>query len=171
MQVKPFSFIVPLLYVGLTNTFSSEQQTVFLQNMLKRTAQAGMAAPALRTVFSATAQGYLPQYYGSAAASLAPALFSIPTPARGGVHPSPKTEQSIPTVDGTIPINAANFLAENQPLNRNGCLRPIQTVSDALDGEGYMRYLSQKADEDKRIIDQGWNASTTATGPVMSSDW
>jgi hypothetical protein len=144
---------------------------LFLQNMLKRNGQAGMAAPALRTVFSATAQGYLPQYHGSAAASLAPAMFSIPTPERGGVPLNPKTELSIPTVDCAIPLNAANCLAENQPLNRNGSPRLIQPLSDAPGCEGYMPYLSQKADEDKRIIDQVWNSSTNAAGPVMSSDW
>lgn len=145
---------------------------MFLQNMLKNTAQMGMAAPALRTVSSATAQGYLPQYRGSAAASLAPAMFRIPTPERDHEHLSSKTELPNPSADIIIPASASRVLPENWPLHRSQSPRLIRPATNTLGAEEYMRcIISQKADEDKRIIERGWNARTTATGPVMGSDW
>jgi hypothetical protein len=139
-----------------------EQQSLFLQSMLRNSPQVAMAAPALSgMVSSATAQGYLPQYHGAAAASLAPAAFNIPTTERNSERNGMKMDVS----SGIAPLIAANFLPENRPLNRD---RP---APDNLGAEGYMRYISQKADEDQKIIEQGWNANTTATGPVMGSDW
>jgi hypothetical protein len=145
-----------------------EQQNMFLHSMLRNPAQSTMAAPALSgTVSSATAQGYLPQYRGAAAASLAPTVFNISIAESEGERPAIKTDQP----SGVAPLVAANFLPENRPLNRDRSPRPIRPSPDTMGAEGYMRYLSHKADEDKKIIEQGWNANTTATGPVMGSDW
>jgi hypothetical protein len=161
------STIPCLLFVVRTNNiFSSEQHNLFLHNMLRNTAQIAMAAPALGTVSSATAQGYLPQYRGSAAASLAPAMFH--SPGRDGEHQTSKVEQPPSSIDSIAPLIASNFLPENRPLNRD---RSPVRPSDTLGTEAYKRYLSRKADGDKKVIEQGWNANTTATGPVMGSDW
>lgn len=130
-----------------------------------------MAAPALRTVSSATAQGYLPQYRGSAAASLAPAMLSMPSSERDAEHRSPKPEHQSRSVDGIVPAAEPSLLGENRPLNRDQSPRPIPPNSDTLDAEGYMRYLSQKADENKRITDNGWNANTSGSRHVTGSDW
>lgn len=126
-----------------------------------------MAAPALSgRVSSATAQGYLPNYRGAAAASLAPAAFNVTATERNSERQGMK--MNLPNGDSPLvvaPLIAANFLPENRPINRD------RRSPDTMDAEGYTRYISQKADEDRKIIEQGWNANTTATGPVMGSDW
>jgi hypothetical protein len=137
---------------------------VFLQNMLKNTAQLGVSAPALRTVSSATAQGYLPQYRGSAAASLAPAMLNISNHERGGGLNSSKTEQQLHSPDSIVPLSAPSPLSENRPLNRGRSPQPIQSMNDGLDAEGYLRHLTQKAE-------QGWNTNATGSGPAMGPGW
>jgi hypothetical protein len=144
-------------------------------------ATATMAAPALSgAVSSATAQGYLPQYRGSAAASLAPAMLNMSTSERkdetaGMKVDEPKmvtTENGFKvSMEGVVPLIAANFLPENRPINRDRPRRPILASVETMGAEGYMRYLAQKADNDKKILEQGWNPNTTGTGPVMGSDW
>jgi len=62
-------------------------------------------------------------------------------------------------------------LLENRPLNRDRAPRSTRNSPDPVGAEEYMRYLTRKADEDQKIIEQGWNANTTGTGPVMGSDW
>lgn len=132
---------------------------------MRNPVQNSMTAPALSgTVSSATAQGYLPQYPGAAAASLAPSAFNITAQ---DDRPTTKLEQPF----GIAPLIASNFLPENRPLNRERSPRPVRPSSDTMGAEGYMRYISQKDDQDKKILEQGWNANTTATGPVMGSDW
>ncbi|KAG9245542.1 hypothetical protein BJ878DRAFT_574796 [Calycina marina] len=61
----------------------SDQQSLLLQNMLRNTAMAALAAtaPSLK-VQSTTAQGYLPAYRGSAAASLSSPTFPENNPPR-----------------------------------------------------------------------------------------
>ena len=131
--------------------------------MLRNTPNVTMAAPALSGMVSAaTAQGYLPHYHGAAAASLAPAAFNIPVPDRSSEQRDVKADVSFSEIAPTV---VANLLPENRALNRN---RP---APEGLGAEEYMRYVSQKAGEDKKIIEQGWNANTTARGPVMGSDW
>lgn len=141
-------------------TSSVDQQSQLLQNMLRNTHLAVMSAPAPALsgmVSSTTAQGYLPIYRGSAAASLSPTM---------GDHKA----------NGTMGVPhhvAASFLPENRPLNpddRPGLLHK-RTSSENMGAEAYMRYLTNKADNDQRIIDSGWNTNTSATGPVMGSDW
>jgi hypothetical protein len=136
--------------------------------MLGNSIQASMTAPALSgTVSAATAQGYLPQYPGAAAASLAPSAFSVTAPDRDTDRSTLKPEQLL----GIVPLIAANFLPENRPLNRDQSPRPIRPSPDTIGAEGYMRYISKKDDQDKKILEQGWNANTTATGPVIGSNW
>jgi hypothetical protein len=144
---------------------------MFLQNMLRNTPRSAMAAPALRTVSSATAQGYLPQYRGSAAASLVPAMLSNYSPGRDGEYASLKLEQPGHSGDGTVTVPGSDFLTENRPLHWDPSPHAIRPASDTPRAEQYMRYLAQKADQDKRAIEHGWNAATTATGPVMGSNW
>jgi hypothetical protein len=155
----------PLLWIlelKLT-AISVEQQNLFLHNMLRNTAQVTMAAPALSgAVSSATAQGYLPQYRGAAAASLAPAALNMATTANA------KTSQ--PNSPGFAPQVSANFLPENRSLNRNQSPLLTRPPPKNMTAEEYARYVVEK-DEDQKIIEAGWNAKTTATGPVMGSDW
>ena len=139
--------------------------------MLKNTAQAAMCAPASGMLSSATAQGYLPQYRGSATASLAPAMPTPPTTKCDSERSTLKVENLRLSMEDVAPLVAANFLPENRPLTRDRSSRPMRASAESMDAEGYMRYLSQKADEDKRIIEQGWNSNTTGTSPVMGSDW
>lgn len=131
-----------------------------------------MAAPALSgEVSSATAQGYLLQYRGSAAASLAPAMLNIPGFERDDESSDAKEDPQHNPTNSIAPLIAANFLPENRPLNRDRPPRPIRPSPQTMGAEGYMRYISQKAEDDKVILEQGWNSKTTGTGPVMGSDW
>ena len=145
--------------------------------MLKATAAASMAAPAFS---SATAVGYLPQYRGTAAASLAPAMLSsMKALEREDEIASVKADQVDLTCEGVLkvstegvaPLIAANFLPEDRPVNRDRPRKPIRASIETMGAEGYMRYLSQKVEADKKILEQGWNSYTTGTGPVMGSDW
>jgi hypothetical protein len=98
-------------------------------------------------------------------------MFSNPAPEHDGERATSKPGQTNSPVDSVAPLIISNFLPENRPLNRGRSPRPIPPSTDSLGTEGYMHYLSQKADEDKRVVEQGWNANTTATGPVIGSDW
>jgi len=122
--------------------------------MLKNTALAIMSAPAPALsgmVSSTTAQGYLPIYRGSAAASLSPTNGS----------------------DGALSHISVNLLPENRPLTLEDQphVSKKKNSPETMGAEAYMRYLSNKADSDQKIIESGWNANTDATGPVMGSDW
>ncbi|KAE9380250.1 hypothetical protein N431DRAFT_323499 [Stipitochalara longipes BDJ] len=156
------------------NFRSVEQQTLFLQNMLKNTTQTHMASPALSgAISSATAQGYLPQYRGSAAASLAPAMANYSTSERDSERPTTKSEATYDTVIGGASILAANFLPENRPLNVNRLQRPTPPPVETMGAEEYMRYLTQKDEADKKLFEKHYNAdgSQSGTGPVSGSDW
>lgn len=128
------------------NFKNADEQTMFLQQMLKNEGQAG--TPLMGTVSSATAQGFLPQYRGSAAASLAPAEY-VPY----------KSASS----------KSTNSQTENRPLNqdkyeRSGFPAP-QTAQE------YLRQISDQLHEtEKGNIDQGWNPNTTRTGPVRPGE-
>jgi hypothetical protein len=75
------------------------------------------------------------------------------------------------STEGMAPLIAANFLPEDRPINRDRPRRPVRASVDSLGAEGYLRYITQKAEDDKRIVEEGWNSKTTGTGPVMGSDW
>ena len=126
-----------------------------------------MAAPALSgTVSSATAQGYLPQYRGSAAASLTPAMFLNPASDSDSGHLIAKRDGRKEYNNNGAQLVPASFLPENYALNRGEILR-----SETMGAEAYMRYITRKADDDPKMVDQGWNSSTTGTGPIMGSNW
>lgn len=154
---------------------------MFLQNMLRNTAAATMAAPAVScAISSATAQGYLPSLRGSATASLAPAMLNtLTTMEREDVTGVMKIDHIKISADGDFevstegvaPLVAANFLPENRPIDRDRPRRPVRASVETLGAEGYLRYLTQKAEDDKKIVGEGWNSNTTGTGPVMGSDW
>lgn len=119
------------------------------------------------TVSSATAQGYLPLYFGSAAASLTPSATNLQYSDTDGEHIGSKRD-SAKSVTGPAPGMASIFLPENRPFNSERYQRAVPLATSA---EGYMRYLSNKDENDKQIIEQGWNANTTGTGPITGSDW
>ena len=140
-----------------------------------------MAAPAVSgSISSATAQGYLPSHRGSAAASLAPTIFNTLTMLERKDESGTLTIDHIKinadgkfevSTEGVAPLIAANFLPENRPLDRDRPRRPVHASVETLGAEGYLRYLTQKAEGDKKIAEEGWNSNTTGTGPVMGSDW
>jgi hypothetical protein len=143
----------------------TESQTQFLQNILKK--EAPMVGSALSgTVSSATAQGYLPPYFGSAAASLTPSAMNKQYLDTDGEHTGTKRDPSknVTSLSGM----ATSFLPENRPFNSE---RYHRAISPATTAEGYMRYLSDKDEKDKQIVESGWNANTTGIGPVSGPDW
>lgn len=126
-----------------------------------------MSSPALLGgITSATAQGYLPQYRGSAAASLSPAILNVAGVDRDQDHSTSKIE-SPRVANGSFA--GVNVLSENRPLSR--AIPIVRLPGEIMDAEGYMRYLAQKAEDDKQVKQHGWNTNTTGTGPVMGSDW
>ncbi|KAK0120077.1 hypothetical protein ONS95_011490 [Cadophora gregata] len=123
-----------------------DEQTIFLQQMLKNEGRAG--TPLMGTISSATAQGFLPQYRGSAAASLTPAEY-IP-------YKSASTK-------------ATNSQAENRPFNQDKNER--HGVPGPQTAEAYLRQISEQLQEtEKSTLDQGWNPNTTRTGPVRPGE-
>ncbi|PMD35247.1 hypothetical protein L207DRAFT_109635 [Hyaloscypha variabilis F] len=152
-----------------------EQQTLFLQNMLKNSTQTHMASPALSgAVSSATAQGYLPQYRGSAAASLAPAMVNYSTSERDSERSMAKSELTYDNAIGGASILAANFLPENRPLNVNRLQRPTPPPVETMGAEEYMRYLTERDEADKKLFEKHYkntDGSQSGTGPVPGSDW
>ncbi|CAL3962689.1 unnamed protein product [Diplocarpon coronariae] len=134
-------------YDRVENSKSSEHRTQFLQTMLKNACQAPIiGTPLSGTISSATAQGYLPPYGGSAATSLAPAE-------------SGKISASVVTSS-----MAANLQSENRPFNQQRNSR----APDTMNAEGYLRYITNKgiSQDDLKILEQGWNPYTTRTGPT-----
>jgi hypothetical protein len=140
--------------------------------MLKNTTQTQIVGLALSgTISSATAQGYLPQYRGSAAASLAPAMVNLPAGDRDDERSLAKPELTHDSAVSFAPANAANFLPENRPLTRNRLHRPTPPPAESRGAEGYMRYLSQKNEIDKKGPEKKWNTDEPGTGPVSGPDW
>jgi hypothetical protein len=141
--------------------------------MLKNSTQSQMTGPALSgTISSATAQGYLPQYRGSAAASLAPARVNLPAGERDSERLTAKPELTQDSAGGLGSFNAATFLPENRPMARNRLQRPTPPPAESMGAEEYMRYLSQKNESDKKGLEKKWNTEEeSGTGPVSGSDW
>ncbi|KAF8862169.1 hypothetical protein BDZ45DRAFT_799288 [Acephala macrosclerotiorum] len=146
------------------DTKKAEQQTLFLQGILKN--DAPMVGSALSgTISSATAQGYLPPYRGSAAASFTPTVMNSQNPGLGADNMGAKHGGKL----FTGPAPAMAFLSENVPFNSERYPRSIIPPQNA---EAYMRYLALKKNEDnKQVGEQGWNANTTGTGSVNGSNW
>jgi hypothetical protein len=148
-------------------THSSEQQTLFLQNMLKNTSQSPLVGTALSgAITSTTAQGYLPLYRGSATASLAPSMLN---------HAIAECDSQIPYEflkdNGLTSLTPIDALAENRPPHTGRSQAQIQITSDASGAQGYMRYVTQKDDMNKKNITQAPNAETSATGTSRRSEW
>jgi hypothetical protein len=80
-----------------------------------------MAAPT-GALSSATAHGYLPQYGGSAAASLAPSIgnITVPSPACNNLGPTGRSGPPLPT------------LVENQPLSRHSTFQDVSSATELL---------------------------------------
>lgn len=111
------------------------------------------------TVSSATAQGYLPAYTGSAAASLYPSTSNLRQSAATSDYVGSKRDSRY--VSGNVPVMTTNSLPENRPFNS----------SAPTSAESYMRHISSKDRSDRLIVEQGWNSKTTGTGPISGSDW
>ena len=142
--------------------------------MLKNTPQTHMASPALSgAISSATAHGYLPQYRGSAAASLAPAMVNYSSSERDSERSMTKSEVSYDTATGGASILTTNYLPENRPLNSTRLQRPNSPAAESMGAEEYMRYLTQKDEADKKLFEKHYNAdgSQSGTGPVSGSAW
>jgi len=144
---------------------SPDQQTLFLQNMLKNTTQTGMVGSVVSgAISSATAQGYLPQFHGSAAASLAPAMLNLRVLER-------ENERMVAKDGGPSPLVVSSFLPENLPFSKDRVQRQNPTTPDFLGAEDYMRYVTQKDGVDKKAAEPGLNAVASATSPVINNGW
>lgn len=118
------------------------------------------------TISSATAQGYLPPYRGSAAASFTPTIMNSQNPGLGADNMGARHGGKL-FIDPTSAM-ASSFLSENVPFNLERCPRSIIPPQNA---EAYMRYLAGLKDEDSRQVgEQGCNANASGTRSVNSSD-
>ncbi|KAH7346504.1 hypothetical protein BKA65DRAFT_278292 [Rhexocercosporidium sp. MPI-PUGE-AT-0058] len=137
-----------LLEERVENVKNADEQTMFLQKMLKNEGRAG--TPLSGTISSATAQGYLPQYRGSAAASLAPADY-------------------VPYKSASAKVT--NLQSENRPISQDRYERNGTPAPESMSATEYLRYVSAKGYEtEKATIDAGWNSNTTARGPVQAGE-
>ncbi|RYP07893.1 hypothetical protein DL764_002259 [Monosporascus ibericus] len=91
------------------------------QTVLKKGSASGTALPS--AISSTTATGYLPQYFGYAAASLSPAILNATgSPARG-------VEAKLSEFDSSAPQGTADKLGENRPP-RDGTGTESDTTKD-----------------------------------------
>ena len=116
-----------------------------------------MSSPALSGgVTIATAQGHLPPYRGTAAASLSPTMLSLPGDERESAVNLSKLQQPSVVNGSTIPFKTNKTLLENsRPPSR---AIPIVRPPSSLDAESYVRLIHNKQDASR-------------IGPVMGSDW
>ncbi|KAH8816343.1 hypothetical protein F5884DRAFT_872930 [Xylogone sp. PMI_703] len=125
---------------------STEKHNLFLQTMLRHTTGAQMAAPVLSGAVSPmTAQGSLPLYRGSA---------DILSPIMTGV--------SDPTNNMQNPLGLESFTPAYKALEHIMSLKysiPTRADRPPLDigAEPLLRYLAQKADEERKMAASGWN--------------
>jgi hypothetical protein len=120
--------------------------------MLRKSPRITMAAPT-GALSPATAHGYLPQYGGSAAASLAPSLSytAATSPAYNSPGPTSRSGPPLPT------------LVENRPLSH---LPNFQNVSSAH------TLLKKGKGKEKETFDPSSSPDTEGIGPVYDgSDW
>lgn len=106
-------------------------------------------------VSSATATGYLPLYRGTAVASLAPTISNSSSERDTETTIKPHLSR-----DSTF-----SSIGENSAPSRS------ESLENLTSAEGYMRYLTQKGPDGKKLAEQEWNPTTSATGPAMDSDW
>lgn len=111
-----------------------------------------MAAPT-GALSSATAHGYLPQYGGTAVASLTPSVSNITASPLAHNHLSStgRSKLSIPA------------LVENQPLSSPSPLRDFSSAATLL---------KKVKGKEKETLDPGFNPNAKGIGPVYDgSDW
>ncbi len=106
-----------------------------------------MAAPT-GALSSATAHGYLPQYSGSAAASLAP---SIGNTACNNPAPTGRSGSRLPT------------LVENRPLSFQSTVQEFSAAT---------RLLKKVKGKEKETLESSFSPDTEGIGPVYDgSEW
>ncbi len=120
--------------------------------MLRHTSRTATAAPT-GALSSTIAHGYLPQYSGFAAASLAPSISNVGLP--GFAHKSGRADRLGRHFPGRV---------ENEPLPHNLAHQDLATAAD---------HLTTVKGNKKEIVDQSFNANITeGFGPVYGgSDW
>ncbi|RYO89668.1 hypothetical protein DL766_004068 [Monosporascus sp. MC13-8B] len=110
------------------------------QTVLKKGSASGTALPS--AISSTTATGYLPQYFGHAAASLSPAILNATgSPARGG-------EAKLSERDSGVSQGTADMLGENRPP-RDGSCPESDTTKD-------IRERMLRDAERRGLIGSGW---------------
>lgn len=130
-----------------------------LKSMLKNK-QGGVLSPPLSgEMSSATAQGYLPQYRGAAAASLAPSIIGANTPSR-------KFEKNFISGNNGR-SNRTNSRASNRTENR----APSRMTTADDDDMRAADLLRRIREQDTAILNQSWNSKTKGIGPIHGSDW
>jgi hypothetical protein len=132
--------------------------------MLKSTIQAPLVGSIVSgSISPAVAQGYLPQYRGSAAASLAPAMLNVETS-------PPKLKVAKDSGYGSFCFSAENAMSEMQTVQ--GQYQKATTGSvEGLGAENFERFIKKQDDMNKKLVGQGWTTETTGKGPVNGSDW
>jgi hypothetical protein len=111
------------------------------------------------TISSATAAGYLPQYRGSAAASLAPTISNVVAQRdMEGIIAKPQLLRESST--------SSTFSEENRPFNYS-----VDSESLSTGAEGYLRSLARRVDDDKKIIEKSWNSNSSGLGTGLALDW
>lgn len=119
-----------------------------------------MATVSTGSPSSTTAQGYLPQYRGSAAVALAPSMSSVNASSQGRDNYNPFAEASKTNRANSI----ASLRAENRPP-----LVPAHPHRDTTSAADLLRRINRQ--EKELHHDPGFNANTTGVGPTFSSDW
>lgn len=120
-------------------------------------------------ITSATAQGYLPLYRGSAAASLAPAMLNNAVADRDSQHCQPCADTTKESRNGLVAFTSADVMSENRPLYLERTHTSIG--SEESGAQGYMRYLTQKDDKNKKMIDQVLDPEISVAGQGPRPQW
>lgn len=127
-------------------------QHVFLQNMLKNVSQSG---PVLSGSITPTiAQGFLPQYRGSAAASLTPTMMNNTVADRDLSYSQSGSESVNDMGKATVAFMHTDVLAENRPPQMSRRSYQVTGGSEDSGAQEYMRHIAQKDDKNKKMIDQ-----------------
>lgn len=110
-----------------------------------------MSGPALSGgVTAATAQGHLPQYRGTAAASFPPVLSSYVTLDRDQPTPVLVNYEQPMVANGSVAVaKPPSLLSENRPLSR--AIPIVCPNSNSLNAASYMRQLNQKQNQNPGV--------------------
>jgi hypothetical protein len=115
-----------------------------------------ISSPLSGTVTSTNAQGILPQYRGSAVASLTPSMAHAPVP---------HIVSQIPPSKLTHSDSVGSFRLENHPPSRANS----SVEQDPFTAADLLRKITSQDLEHQAA--EGWNINTTGTGPISGSDW